>query len=290
MDFSKHFLKAKRPCTDGFRWYIRHCPDVSNYQETLDALVADGRASDACWLLDQFGPTDGVRELDSLDAEAMVFAGTLIVRGNIDAGQLLRCGRALHVGGGIRCGGDLRTGEDLRCEGALHVGGQLEVGGDLRVHWSIDAQGDVSVGGELRSGWGVTCGGGLALGGNAHVGGTLQAGGEVGCGKGLQCGEDLIAARIRAVQGILAGQSIDCGTHLEAGWGIRAGDAIAAGGAIRSGEGLEAGGEIRAGRDYGIFAGLDVQRADWESSARIVAARRPDALMSGLWTGPEAGR
>src|SRR5690606_14541514 len=68
MDLTKNFVKAKRPCMDGFRWFLRHCEDGGNYQDVLDALVADGRADDACWLLDQFGPTDAVRTLDTLFA------------------------------------------------------------------------------------------------------------------------------------------------------------------------------------------------------------------------------
>jgi len=101
MELTKTFVKAKRPCADGFRWFLRHHQDGAGYQQLLDALVADGRVDDACWLLAQFGPTDAVLELDSLEAEALVFAGTLEVRGSINIGSVLR------TGGGIRCGGGM---------------------------------------------------------------------------------------------------------------------------------------------------------------------------------------
>jgi hypothetical protein len=73
--------------------------------------------------------------------------------------------------------------------------------------------------------------------------------------------------------------------HLEAGWGIKAGGAIQARGAIRSGESLSAFGTIRAGAGYGVFAGLNVQVEDWDTSARVCASEKPEGLMSGWWAG-----
>ena len=37
---------------------------------------------------------------------------------------------------------------------------------------------------------------------------------------------------------------------------------------------------------YGVFAGLDVQKETWESSARVCAPHRPESLLSGWWAGP----
>lgn len=127
MEFTKRFLRAKSPCADGFRWFSRNVQDGAGYQQALDTLVAAGRVDDACWLLDQFGPTNEVLTLDTLDAEALVFAGTLVVRGAIAADRL-RVGRALRAGAGLRTDGDLGVGEDLRVEGALACGGALKVG------------------------------------------------------------------------------------------------------------------------------------------------------------------
>lgn len=124
MEFTKRFLRAKSPCADGFRWFSRNVQDGAGYQQALDTLVAAGRVDDACWLLDQFGPTNEVLTLDTLDAEALVFAGTLVVRGAIAADRL-RVGRALRAGAGLRTDGDLGVGEDLRVEGALACGGAL---------------------------------------------------------------------------------------------------------------------------------------------------------------------
>ena len=84
MDLTKHFIKTKQPCADGFRWFLRHCQDGSNYQDLLDALVDAGRVNDACWLLEQFGPTNETLTVDHVSAAAIVFAGSLRVRGNID--------------------------------------------------------------------------------------------------------------------------------------------------------------------------------------------------------------
>ncbi|HRA15220.1 MAG TPA: hypothetical protein PK238_11255, partial [Giesbergeria sp.] len=83
MEFTKKFLRAKSPCADGFRWFSRHVEDGTGYQDALDTLVNAGRVDDACWLLTQFGPTNAVLTVDVLEAEAIVFAGTIEVRGGI---------------------------------------------------------------------------------------------------------------------------------------------------------------------------------------------------------------
>ena len=104
------------------------------------------------------------------------------------------------------------------------------------------------------------------------------------------------AGPLRVWQGLICGGDVRCGTHLDAGWGIKAGGDIEAGGAIRAGEGLEAAGILSAGEGYGVFAGLCVQRAEWETSARVAARSEPAGLMSGFWAGaarhctPEAAR
>ena len=56
MEFTKQFLRAKSPCANGFRWFVRHVEDGVGYQQALDQLVAAGRVDDALWLLGQFGP------------------------------------------------------------------------------------------------------------------------------------------------------------------------------------------------------------------------------------------
>ena len=58
MQLTKKFVKAKNPCAGGYKWFLRDHNGQGDYQAVLDALVADGRVGDACWLLDQFGPTD----------------------------------------------------------------------------------------------------------------------------------------------------------------------------------------------------------------------------------------
>lgn len=104
MEFTKRFLRAKNPCANGFRWFVRHIEDGTSYQEALDTLVQAGRVGDACWLLDQFGPTDAVLTVDAIEAEAIVFSGTLEVRGHIEVSTVLRAGRMIRAGGGIRAG------------------------------------------------------------------------------------------------------------------------------------------------------------------------------------------
>ena len=289
MVLTRSFVRAKRPCTDGFRWFVRQFDEGGNYQDLLDTMVAAGRAGDACWLLEQFGPTNEVRELDAIEADAVVFAGTLRVRGGVDVEGKIHVGRTLQVGGGVRVGGDLIVGEDLRVEGNVRVDGNADIGADVRVGWGLEVLSALRCGGELRAGWDLRCGAHLELGGNAVVGQDLHCADELRCFKGLQLGGDLCAENsVRVDQGIVAGGSVSSALHLEVGWGIRAGGAICAQGSIRAGESLEAGEAICAGEGYGVFAGLDVQTEAWEACARVSAPERPAGLMSGWWAGPSA--
>ena len=114
MQLTKNFVKAKnsaRAATNG------SCVDHNgqgDYQAVLDALVADGRVGDACWLLDQFGPTDAVLRLDEIDASAVVFAGTIEVRMGINVDSVVRAGRGIVAGGGIRAGESVIAGENIQ--------------------------------------------------------------------------------------------------------------------------------------------------------------------------------
>lgn len=287
MEFTKKFLRAKSPCADGFRWFSRHVEDGSGYQQALDTLVNAGRVGDACWLLSQFGPTNEVLTLDRLEADALVFAGTLVVRGNVDVSGVLQTGRSIRAGGGLRAGESIVVGEDVRVAGAIVSQGLLQVGGDLRADWGVEAEGDIRCGGDLRAGWDVVCHGTLALKGGAFVGQDLIAHGSVECDKGVRVGGHLTgAASVRVGQGIWVGGAITGVQHLEAGWGIKAGECIHANGAIKAGESLSAGEDIRAGDGYGVFAGLHVQVDTWDASAQVWAQQPPERLRSGVWLGP----
>lgn len=155
MDISRQFVRQKNPCTDGFRWFMRHFQEGSDYQPLLDALVAAGRVSDACWLMDQFGPTKAVLEVDALEAEAVVFAGSLLVRGPIEVDSVLRIGGSLRAESGIRVGRRLQVGDDLWAAGNVRSLGSLHVDGDVRADWNLLVAEGLDCGGDLRVGWDV---------------------------------------------------------------------------------------------------------------------------------------
>lgn len=279
-------IKGKSPCVDGFRWYLRHHADGTDYQDVLDSLVAAGRVDDACWLLDQIGPTSAVLEVDAVAADHLVFAGTVVARRDIETGSLLRAGRAIHSGGGIRAGA-IVAGTDIRSAAGIRSDGALEAGGDIDAGWSIEAAGHVRCGGKLRSRADVTCAGSLDAGCAVVAGGDLLVEGSVQCGGSMSAGGLLRSgADIRVALGLLGRARIECGRHLEAGWGIKAAEAIVAQGCIRAGESLCAEDEIRAGCGYGVFAGLSVPRDAWECSARVSARTKPAQLLSGWWVEP----
>lgn len=286
MDLNKQFIKTKRPCAEGFRWFLKHHQSGADYQPLLDALVRAGRTGDACWLLEQFGPSDAVLELDALDADAIVFAGSLVVRDGIEVDTVLVAGGAIRAGGGIRTGQTLSSGAGIRAGGAIRCGGDLTAGGDVGAQWNIAIAGALRVVGNVRAGWDLACGDVADIDGNCIAGHGIGFGAAARCGHGLRAGEDLDgAAAIRAGHGIEAGGDIVCRDHLEAQWGIRAGGEMCAAGTIRAGESLQAR-RIAAGEGYGVYAGLAVRQDSWASCAQVRTAERPARLFSGHWAAP----
>lgn len=282
MDITKDFIKLKQPCADGYRWYLRHAPPHGTYQQILDALVADGRGKDACWLIDQFGATDAVLQLDHLEAHDFVFAGAIEVRGTIEITGTLRVGRGIRAGGGIRVEGRLQAGDDVHCAGALICGESLAVTGRVHAAWNVLVQGDIECS-ELRAGWDLACSGAVRLSGAAQVGQSIQVH-TLHSEKGVRAGTDITSeADILTRQGIECNGILECGGRLFAGWGIRAMESMTAAAAISAGESLYSEGEIRAGEGYGIYAGLNVPEHAWESSAWVQASQRPEGLRSGYW-------
>lgn len=284
MDFTKKFVRAKNPCAEGFRWYVRHHGDGAAYQEVLDALVEAGRVDDACWLLDHFGGTSAVLELEQLECSALVFAGTVLVRGSAEADTVLRAGGSIRCGGTIRAGRAIIAGDELRAAGGMHCEGDVRSGGSMVAHGPLRVGGGLRAG-DLKVAGSVDCMGSLLTGGAARVQGDLLVGGDCSTRALDVHGWLQVSGSVRVDEGLISRGGMDCGLHLDAARGIRSGGDVKAGGAIRAGESIHAAGEIRAGQGYGVFAGLGVQRENWESSARVSARRKPEGLLSGLWVG-----
>jgi len=105
----------------------------------------------------------------------------------------------------------------------------------------------------------------------------------------IECKQYVVVKAIYAGWGIKAGGGIKAGDGIKAGGGIKAGWDIEAGWGIKAGQGIEAGRGIKAGRDieagegYGVFAGLNVRKPDWETDAVVTAQSKPDNLRSGFW-------
>lgn len=288
MDLNKQFVKAKNPCADGFRWFLRNFRQGGNYQELLDALVAADRVDDACWLLDQFGPTDTTLELDALEADALVFAGTVRIKSHSTLAGKLRTGGDLVAEGGVHCGAELIVGGSLRAGGGVRCEGEMQVAGDARVAGSLHSEGALRVGQDLRLDDDLVANSTVLVGGNLWAGGAIEVAGELQCEQSLQAQGDVqVAGALQCGQGIATHGTVTSTDHIQAGWGIRTGGDLLARGAIRAGESLAAGGRIEAGPGYGVFAGLDIPRDSWDSCARVHSSERPDDLFSGLWSGPD---
>lgn len=283
-EITRGFIRAKNPCADGFRWFVRNHASESSYQHVLDSLVEAGRVNDACWLLDQLGPTHTVLRVDVLSAEAVVFAGTIEARRGVDVGTLVRAGGSIRSGGGVVAGGAIVAGDQVRARGAIRAEGRLQAGGDVQAEGGVVLGGRLQCDGNLRATGLVTAREGLRVLGDLIVRDDLLVEGDLECGKALRVtGRIAAQGDLRVGQGIECGMSVEAARALEAGLGIKAAGDIIAGAAIRAGESIHAGAELRAGRGYGIYAGLAVPLDTWESSATVSAHARPAHLLSGLW-------
>lgn len=288
MQLTKKFVKAKNPCTSGYRWFLRDQNGRGDYQDILDALVADNRVDDACWLLDQFGPTDAVLEVDAIEANAIVFAGTLIARMDISVDTVIRAGQGIRCAGGIKAGTDIIAGRDIDAQGSIISGGHIRAEGDVAAGWGIDAASRFECGGHVRVKWDLRAGQGIAVAGDIRAGQDVTAGGSIKCDQGIKAGGRVQAEHdIVVANGIQAGESICAGNHLETGWGMLAGCDIVADGSIKAGEGLAAAGRIEPGAGHGVYAGLRVRLDAWADAARVIAAAKPAELISGYWCGSE---
>mgnify|MGYP003593109732 CR=1 FL=1 len=132
MELTQNFLRGKNPCAMGYRWFVRNNLGGGDYQAAMDTQVAAGRVDDARWLLENFGSTNTVLELDHLEADNFVFAGTLIVHGDVRVPGQLLVGRSLQAGAGIRAG-KLEVGEDIQSGGAIFWDELLKAGGQIIV-------------------------------------------------------------------------------------------------------------------------------------------------------------
>ncbi|WP_237704395.1 hypothetical protein [Comamonas thiooxydans] len=221
MELTQNFLRGKNPCAMGYRWFVRNNLAGGDYQAAMDTQVAAGRVEDARWLLENFGSTNSVLELEHLEADNFVYAGTLIVHGDVRVPGQLLVGRSLEAGGGIRAG-KLEAGEEIQCGGAIFAGELLQAGGSIKAAWSVEVQGEVRAE-DLRCGWELRGGGHVKLKGNAHIGQEVQVQGDMHCGKGLKAGGAIeVQGLLDVGHGIAGNDGILCGNHIQAGWGIKA--------------------------------------------------------------------
>lgn len=222
MKISSTALKAKRSCASGYRWFARRFKSPTEYQSVVDALVADGRIDDACWLLDQFGPIESVLVLDALSADAFVYAGSIEVRGEVDVESNVRTGGSLRAGGSIRTGGAISVGNDLHAGAGLRTLGPLRTGGHLVSDWSVEVHGALTCGGDLRVRGSLACGAALRsegatvveedleVDGMIHGARSLRVGGHLACTEGLRAGHGIQVGQ--TVRSGMQGFQIDCST------------------------------------------------------------------------------
>ena len=152
MKITKELLKEKGACVDGYRAFLeeypeKKFPDGVEYQELLD-VCAEKNWEYGVWLLNKFGPTNEIREIegDLIVEKSIIFAGQIKVSGYIEAG------------GGIKAGGKIKAGLGIKAGGGIEAGEEIEAGEGIKAGWRIKAGGGIEAGEEIEAGLGIKAG------------------------------------------------------------------------------------------------------------------------------------
>ena len=97
MFITHEMLREKKPCQSGYKRFCELFPNGSEYQAALDGLIADDHIDWAEWLLNKFGKTDDVLELEEFNGKALIFAGSIKVKKfiQVDFKLIAGCGMLL---------------------------------------------------------------------------------------------------------------------------------------------------------------------------------------------------
>jgi cytoskeletal protein CcmA (bactofilin family) len=183
----------------------------------------------------------------------------------VNVGKDLICTDA-RVGGSIYVEGKFDV-----CEGVIRGFadvGELECDGDLDIHQGLDVGSCRNTPHHQRSA-------------------TLDGAGARILGE-FTCYGNLYGCDIEAL-GLTVHGDCDLWGSLQIEESLEVDGKITCEGAISAGEYIKVGGliasksDIKAGADYGIFAGLDVPRSEWEKRGYICASKRPINILSGTY-------
>jgi len=105
-------LEEKNACGSGKAWFNSAFPDGGEYQHVIDQAVKDDHPDYAQWLLDHFGATDDVMEIDGdlISSVSVFFAGHIRVTGKISVDAYLFAGWGIEAGDGIKAGDGIEAG------------------------------------------------------------------------------------------------------------------------------------------------------------------------------------
>ena len=67
MNITLEMLEDKKACSEGKEWFNESFPDGHDYQKTIDRAVVDNHPDYAEWLINTFGATDEVLELEEFE-------------------------------------------------------------------------------------------------------------------------------------------------------------------------------------------------------------------------------
>ena len=145
MKITKELLKEKGACVDGYRAFLeeypeKKFPDGVEYQELLD-VCAEKSWEYGVWLLNKFGPTNEIREIegDLIAEKSIIFAGQIQVSGGIEAGDGIEAGLGIEAGEGIEAGWSIEAGEGIKAGLDIEAGEGIKAGLGIKAGEEIEA-------------------------------------------------------------------------------------------------------------------------------------------------------
>ena len=135
MKITLESLEEKESCRDGKAWFNSAFPDGGEYQSVIDQAVKDDRLDYVRWLLDNFGATYDVLEIDGdlISSVPVFFVGHIRVKGRISVDGYLFAGEGIEAGEGIKAGWGIEAGEGIKAGWGIKAGDDWGIYAGLRV-------------------------------------------------------------------------------------------------------------------------------------------------------------
>ena len=120
----------------GYLAFCREFPDGGEYQAVLDACTENDEVSHARWLLNAFGKTTDIKEIDGdyISEKSIIVCGSLKVSGKIECKGYVQAGCGIEAGYGIEAGCGIEAGYGIEAGWGIEAGDGIKAGASFGIY------------------------------------------------------------------------------------------------------------------------------------------------------------